>query len=389
MAIKVKLRQKVISKGRSSLYLDFYPAIIDMDRGLATRRQFLGLYVYDKPMTSEEKLHNRNTQQIAEQIRNLRENQINKQEIYSSYELEKVKQREKSQKDFVEYFLQLTNARHGSNSAAWMSSYMHLKKFSAGKKTRFCDIDAGFIQDYISYIMHAKSLKKNQFTEGVEISRNTKASYLFKFKAALKRAYRDGYMEKDLSGQFGQIKTDDVRRLYLTIEELNSLVRTDCRFPILKTASIFSALTGLRFSDIEKLTWKEIEFIEGGGWYLVFRQKKTQSLESMPLSDQAVELIGEPKDPETKVFPNLKYSSLITQCLRDWAKSAGIKKPLTFHCFRHTFATLQFNTGTDIYTVSKLLGHKELKTTQVYVKLMDSTKREAVNKIRIDFPKSL
>jgi site-specific recombinase XerD len=63
---------------------------------------------------------------------------------------------------------------------------------------------------------------------------------------------------------------------------------------------------------------------------------------------------------------------------------AGITKNITFHCFRHTFATLQLSKGTDIYTVSKMLGHRELKTTQIYAKIIDQTKRDAANKIKLD-----
>ena len=63
---------------------------------------------------------------------------------------------------------------------------------------------------------------------------------------------------------------------------------------------------------------------------------------------------------------------------------AGITKNITFHCARHTYATLQLTLGTDIYTVSKLLGHKELRTTQIYAKVIDDKKKEAANKIKLD-----
>lgn len=67
--------------------------------------------------------------------------------------------------------------------------------------------------------------------------------------------------------------------------------------------------------------------------------------------------------------------------MREWCLKAGITKHITFHCGRHTFAVLQLSLGTEIYTVSKLLGHRELKTTQVYAQIMDAKKREAVNRI--------
>lgn len=70
--------------------------------------------------------------------------------------------------------------------------------------------------------------------------------------------------------------------------------------------------------------------------------------------------------------------------LPQWLKNAGIKKHFTFHGFRHTFATLQLTSGTDIYTVSKLLGHKDVKTTEVYVRIVDELTKEASEKIKLD-----
>jgi site-specific recombinase XerD len=80
----------------------------------------------------------------------------------------------------------------------------------------------------------------------------------------------------------------------------------------------------------------------------------------------------------------LEYSAYNNTLLREWVKEAGITKYITFHCFRHTYATLQLSLGTDIYTVSKLLGHRELKTTQIYAKVIDKVKREAADKIKLD-----
>ena len=104
----------------------------------------------------------------------------------------------------------------------------------------------------------------------------------------------------------------------------------------------------------------------------------------MPISEQAFCLLGEQQKPESRIFGGLRSASYHSKDLRDWLKAAGITKHITFHCFRHTFATLQLFYGTDIYTVSKLLGHRELKTTQIYTKVVDDTKRRAVNKITIE-----
>jgi site-specific recombinase XerD len=104
----------------------------------------------------------------------------------------------------------------------------------------------------------------------------------------------------------------------------------------------------------------------------------------MPISEQAYSLLGERKEPTEQVFEGLTYSAHENKHLAKWVGLAGIKKDITFHCFRHTFATLQLSNGTDIYTVSKMLGHRELKTTQIYAKIIDATKRTAADKIKLE-----
>ena len=105
----------------------------------------------------------------------------------------------------------------------------------------------------------------------------------------------------------------------------------------------------------------------------------------MPISEQAFSLMGERKEPTDQVFEGLEYSAYHNKHLFQWIGAAGITKEITFHCFRLTYATLQLSMGTDIYTVSKMLGHRELKTTQIYAKIIDKTKRDATDKIKLDF----
>ena len=94
--------------------------------------------------------------------------------------------------------------------------------------------------------------------------------------------------------------------------------------------------------------------------------------------------MGEPKEPTAKVFEGLKYSAYHNKHLFQWIGAAGITKDITFHCFRHTFATLQLSEGTTLYTVSKMLGHRNIKTTQIYAEIVNKTKREAADKIKLD-----
>ena len=88
--------------------------------------------------------------------------------------------------------------------------------------------------------------------------------------------------------------------------------------------------------------------------------------------------MGEEGKPADRVFKGLRYSSYLNLELQKWCMKAGITKNITFHSARHTFATLQLTLGTDIYTVSKLLGNKNLKTTQIYTKIIDQKKIEAI-----------
>jgi integrase len=169
------------------------------------------------------------------------------------------------------------------------------------------------------------------------------------------------------------------------MEELQALYNTECSLPEIKKAAIFSALTGLRFSDIQQLTWANLQQSKATGHYIQFRQKKTKGIEVLPIPDQVLQLIGERGPGTDLVFQELEYSATNNAILRDWVQAAGITKYITFHCFRHTYATLQLSLGTDIYTVSQLLGHRELKTTQIYAKVVDKAKQEAANRIKLDF----
>ena len=379
MAIKVKLRQKTISRNRQSLYLDFYPAIPHPETGKPTRREFLGLYLTDKAKNPIDKQHNKETLQLAEQIRQKRENHLNKPEIYTGYELEQKRIRELGEQSFIEYFRKLANKRKASNHDNWVSALNYFEAFTNGE-LKFADLNEKFLEEFKEYLLTTKSKRSDKTT----LSQNSAVSYYNKVKAVLKQAYKDGILQTDLNAKISPIKAVETRREYLTIEELNKLVKTPCNNDLLKRAALFSALTGLRFSDIQKMVWGELEYIEGQGYFLNFIQKKTNRIEYYPISEQAVSLLNEKGEPTDKVFEGLKYSAYQNKHLFQWIGAAGITKDITFHCFRHTFATLQLFNGTEIYTVSKMLGHKDLRTTQIYAKIVDDTKRKAADKIKLD-----
>ena len=408
MAIKVTLRKKAITKGRATLYLDFYPPIQNHKTGKTTRREFLKMYVFIdkdelkkeikdknknnkdvsklkelvkelKPLTANEKKHNTETLNIAKEIKRKRHNFLNKPEIYNEYEKEQLRKKEQGEKCFIEYFKKLAEKRNGNNYNSWISALNYIVSFTHGK-LKFSDINEPFLNDFKDYLLKTKSKRSNKS----KLSQNTAVSYFNKVKASLKQAFKDGILQTDINSKISPIETVDTKKEYLTIDELNQLVKTPCNSDLLKRASLFSALTGLRFSDIKKLIWKEIIYDAKQGYSIDYRQKKTKSIELLPISEQAVSLLGTKGDPEQQVFEGLTYSAYQNKHLFQWLGNAGITKNITFHSFRHTYATLQLFNGTDITTVSKMLGHKDLKTTMVYAKIVDEAKREASNKIKLD-----
>lgn len=390
-AIKVTLRQKPISGNRKSLYLDFYPPIAHPETGEPTRRKFLGLYVFEKSKHPLDIQHNKEQMQLAEQIRRTNEKELNQSEALSNIEknfidreqkakIQEAKELLKGEQNFVLYFKEMANTYKGAANETWSSAFRYLDNYTKGV-LKVADLNEQFCNDFKEYLLTTDSNR----SKDAKLSQNSAATYFQKFKAAMKQAYKKGILKTDLNAKIDAIETTQTHRNFLTIEEVNQLVKTECKNELLKKAALFSALTGLRNSDILKLTWFEIEFIEGNGYFVKFTQQKTKNIEMMPISEQAYSLLGEAKEPGAKVFEGLVYSAQQNKILQDWINAAGITKKITFHCFRHTFATLQLSEGTDIYTVSKMLGHRELKTTQIYAQIIDKTKREAANKIKLDF----
>ncbi|MBP3270291.1 MAG: integrase catalytic domain-containing protein [Bacteroidales bacterium] len=159
-----------------------------------------------------------------------------------------------------------------------------------------------------------------------------------------------------------------------------ALSNTECGSDVLYRAGLFSCLTGLRLSDIILLSWDNIKISTDGGWVLDITTKKTRTDAVLPISEEALELCGERGDGQ--VFKGLS-PWIVNKFLKQWVKDAGITKHITFHSFRHTFATLQLAEGTDIYTLSKLLTHSNLSTTQVYTDVVSKLKREASTRISL------
>ena len=172
-------------------------------------------------------------------------------------------------------------------------------------------------------------------------------------------------------------------REYLTMEELTRMVRTPFYNGLLKKAFLFSCFCGLRHCDIVALKWGDVHFDEQGNMMISIIQQKTREAISLPLSSEAIKYLpdrGMAQDTD-KVFADLISLGRSNEILYRWAEQANVSKHITFHTARHTHATMMLTLGVDLYTVSKLLGHTNIQTTQIYAKLVDETKKRAVELI--------
>ena len=370
--MKVLLRQrKQTSKGGISLYLEIYKGTTKTPEGktkVLRDYKYLNIYLIDNPKSPIDRQTNKDNLKLAESIKAKTELEIKNGQYGFKSEF-------KGKANFIEYFQKLTDDRKGStgNYGNWDSTLKKLIKF-AGENFTFNDIDIDFVERFKDYLL-------NEPNKGYQpLSKNAALSYLNKFRAALNQAFEDRIILDNPAKRVKGIKAEDSKREYLTLDELKALVKKDCRYPVLKNAFLFSCLTGLRWSDVQKLTWSEVQK-ENEGYRITFFQKKTKGLQYLDISEQARAYLGEPGKPTEKVFKGLKYSDYMNVALAKWVMSAKITKDITFHCARHTFAVLQLTLGTEIYTLSKLLGHSDLRTTQIYAKIIDEKKREAVNKI--------
>ncbi|HLG39569.1 MAG TPA: site-specific integrase [Chitinophagaceae bacterium] len=369
----VHLRQKELSDGRISLYLDYYPPIKKED-GSFTRREFLKRYLYAKPKDDDQRRSNKENFHFAKQV-------LLKKEKAILYEKEGVFNPVNEKRDFLVFFKELAESRNqsASNHNNWLSTLNYLIAFSSGN-CKMGDVTEDFCNRFKTYLLTTDILKK---TKGVKLSPNSAVSYFNKFCAAVSVAFDMKYFREDPIKHVKGIQPTETKRESVTSEELQRLVNTDCELKLLKTAALFSALTGLRWSDVKKLKWKDIQHTDGKGYFMHLVQQKTKHVIMHPISETAVQLLGETGAAEEEIFYGLKYSASNNDKIKRWVLKAGVNKNITLHNFRHTYATLLLNNGADISTVQTLLGHKHIKTTMIYAKTLDQKKINAANLIKI------
>jgi len=370
--MKITLKKKKLNTGKYSLYIEYYKGSNTDNLGKTKHNrdfEYLKQYLIINPKNKDEKKANKETLELCENILAIRKTEF----LQGKYNL---KDNQKGKVRILDYYKQLKECRYDSKSNYdnWDAAEKHLERFCSTTLT-FNEINEDFIKEYKKYLDIDAKTKAN-----TPLSQNSKYTYFNKFKAFLREAFNDGYISTNYIAKVKGFKMGESKREYLTHSELQDLSNSYCKHPILKSAFIFSCLTGMRWSDIHKMYWAEVRD-EDSGARIIFLQKKTDGLEYLYISEQARELLGKRQSNSDRVFQGLKYGAHFNAEILRWCMRAGITKHITFHSARHTNAVLLLENGADIYTVSKRLGHKELRTTEIYAKIIDKKMKEAANLI--------
>ena len=281
--------------------------------------------------------------------------------------------RAKQKADFIAYCRKLGDSKRSPNTrAVWSNAIRRFEDFARGP-IQFASVNHSFLQAFREYLL-------------LNLNTNSALVYLARIKTACRQAAKDGIFVRNPALDVS-IKKQTTRREFLTLDELRKLAATPCANLSTKAGFLFSAFSGLRYSDVKALRWTQIREANGS-CYVEYTAAKTGEPETLPLSDEATAILKEQK--KASVSPRIRSrvasdavfklgaQQTIDKAIRRWVKRAGITKKISFHNARHTFATLSLTSGVDIYTVSKLLGHRSLETTEIYAKLVDEKKRQAV-----------
>lgn len=260
-----------------------------------------------------------------------------------------------------------------------------------GEKVTLSQVDKDFVLGFINFLRDEYRSKR-----GEPINNTTANGYCIIFSAALNMAVRREYIEENPFKKVAsadKIKRNESPRTYLTIDEVKKMIDTPIKQgrEDVKQAFLFSCFCGLRRSDVRQLTWMALSQ-DNGQWRCMVVMEKTTTPIYLPLSKSAMQWLPERgfSTDADLVFNTLPCNTLINDLVKEWAKQAGIvNKTVTFHTSRHTFGTMMLTLGADLYTVSKLMGHKNIETTKIYAKIIDQKKDDAVNLADNIFAQSL
>ena len=367
----IRIRFKTLANGNKSIYLDFYSAGV-------RKYEFLKHLHLRPEKTKEDKKHNEEVLRKA--------NAIKAQKIVAlQNEVHGFMSTNKTKKSFITYVEGLIEYYKEKDSTAFAvtvsNTVRHLKLYKGDVTIK--QVDKTYILGFIKYLQSCKG------KYGKPLSKSTIDTYYTVVSTALNKAVQDDIIVFNPTSKISHTdkpKQPSSVKVYLTLEEIKQLMQTECKYPVLKQAFLFSCFCGLRMSDVRRLKWSDIHTnkTENGEIekQVEIIQKKTREVNYLPLTENALEWLPKQNDaPMNEYVFQLPHVSTIEKFLDRWGKDAGITKHITYHISRHTNATLLISSGADIYTTSKLLGHTNIKTTEIYAKIVDKKKRETANLI--------
>lgn len=350
----VTLREKKLSNGNVSLYLDVYyngKRLYD----------FLKMYPKQNPRTPEERTNNNETYALAEEIRSTKESQMK----YSEHGLVSPKLRKINFLDYCDKFL---TEYQNKDERIVKYCIVHFKAFINGK---------GIQQLLPNHLTEELVIQFKKYLDNT-VHGETSYNYFTKFKKICKTAHKEKILKENPAIDVLNRRKEGLKKDILFFDEIQKLANTQCGNPEVKRAFLLSLNTGLRFVDIKALTWGQVYKNQ----IIIKGQKKTGESVCIDLNNNAKRIIGEQKiDGNELVFklPTL-FSCLGT--LKAWTKKAEINKNITWHSARHSFAVGLLNEGkANIKTVSSLLGHASLQYTEKYTRVVNSLKEQAVNNL--------
>lgn len=360
----VRLRAKSLANGNKSLYLDTY-------RKGKRVYEFLRLYLIPEK-SAEDKAVNATTMKAAMAIK--AERIIT---FVNGNAGIKNQPKPPSLKEWIHHIIKDKQGLKSKSSITLLNRLIkHLEKFRPA--ILLTDIDREFCIGFADYLRSAKALNSNK-----QLLQATQFELLNALSIILNEAVRAQLIFSNpmrLLNASERIKKPESTREYLTPEEVKSIIEVAADNIAVGddvAAFLFCCFCGLRYSDIVALKWQNI--IEtSGGKEIVITMKKTHRPVNIPLSQQASSLLPPKRNPEDRVFLFPDYGVTLRR-LKKAAAAANISKKVTFHVSRHTFATMMLTAGADLYTISKLVGHTDIRTTQIYSKVVDRKKREAVS----------
>jgi len=320
---------------------------------------------------------------FAAQVCAVMQDEYNKKALFPEQYKEQQEQYAREQIEVLPYIQEVIKKRQATLTSGtmrvWANFLTKYQEFEGKNRLNFGQMNRAKIEEYTAFIANYKSKKVDK------LAANSQKGMIRCLQAVLNEAYKDEIITFNPNHAIELPKGEQKQKEFLTLPELQALYNTACTNDTVKRISLFSALTGLRHSDCIGLRWENIT--GGKSPSIKFAQQKTKNSVYLPISAEALELCGKRKNESDKIFEGAISSQVCNAVIAEWVKKAGITKDITFHCFRHTFATLQLTQGTDIYTVSKMLGHSDVKTTQIYAQIVDEKKQKAANAIKLNINK--